>query len=394
MNKCRLLFVDDEPMVLKGLQRSLRRMHGQWDMVFVAGGREALNALKARTFDVVVSDMRMPEMDGAQLLAIVKKDFPHMVRIILSGQLDREMTLQSVRLAHQHLAKPCDADVLKEALAKTFALNRILGHEGLKKVVAQIDALPSMPTSCMAVMDEVQTPEASIQKVADIIARDLGMAAKILQMVNSAFFGLRRRVTDIRDAVMLLGLDVIQSLVLSVNVFAAFDRDKLALVDLEGLWTHSLAVAGYAKQIMQVAGQSREMGNAAFIAGMLHDIGKLILAVNFGPAYQAFLQTSPDDEQPEWVREQAVFGASHSEIGAYLMGLWGLEYTLLTAIAFHHNPAQSQVGTLSPLAAVHLANLFERDRHHVDEDYLKQIEVHHQVDAWLQACVDLQGEVE
>ena len=400
MDRKRLLFVDDESMVLKGLQRSLRSMRKEWEMDFVSSGREALDLMQTRLFDVVISDMRMPEMDGAQLLASVKKDHPQVVRIILSGQLDREMTLKSVRLAHQHLSKPCDAVVLKEALAKTFALNRILSHTGLKKVVAQIDALPSMPTICMEVMEEVRAKEASIQKVAEIIARDLGMAAKILQMVNSAFFGLCRRVTDIRDAVMLLGLDAIQSLVLSVNVFASFNRDKLGFFDFEGLWAHSLASGGYAKQIMQAAGQPRDVVNAAFMAGMLHDVGKLILAVTFGEAYKDLIQAAGENAPLEWEREKEVFGASHAEIGAYLMGLWGLETALLAAIAFHHDPGQSEVGAFGPVAAVHLANLFERENGKVtgttgcDVDYLKTIGVHRQIDDWRQRCADLQGEVE
>ncbi len=398
MGRKRLLFVDDEPMVLKGLQRSLRGMRKEWAMTFVADGREALEVMQRESFDVVISDMRMPEMDGAQLLEIVKADHPHVVRIILSGQLDREMTLKSVRLAHQHLSKPCEAAVLKDALARTFALNRILAHAGLKKVVAQIDALPSMPSICMEVTAAVQGPEASIQKVADLIARDLGMSAKILQMVNSAFFGLCRRVTDIRDAVVLLGLDAIQSLVLAVNVFSAFNKEKLSGLDFDGLWDHSLATGGYAKQIMRTAEQPRDAVNAAFMAGMLHDVGKLILAVNFSELYRDALAAPTEDTRPLWEREQALFGASHAEIGAYLMGLWGLETALLAAIAFHHNPAQSQVGEFGPVAAVHLADRFEHERRHGtagtqgDDDYLQTIGVHARVDAWQQACADLQGE--
>ena len=395
MDKKHLLFVDDEPMVLKGLQRSLRSMRREWEMTFVSSGAEALAVMGKQAVDVVVSDMRMPEMDGAQLLECVKQDYPQVVRIILSGQLDREMILKSVRLAHQHLSKPCDAVLLKEALAKTFALNDILAHAGLKKIVAGIDALPSMPTICMEVMEEVQSADASIQKVADIIARDLGMAAKILQMVNSAFFGLCRRVGDIRDAVKLLGLDAIKALVLSVNVFAAFEKEKLGLLDFEGLWQHSLATGGFARHIMRAAGQPRDEVDAAFLAGMLHDIGKLILAVNFGSEYQKVIQAPPSETCADWEREQAAFGASHAEIGAYLMGLWGLETVLLAAIAFHHNPGQSQIGEFGPLAAVHLADMFDRQTpvgEDGDADYLQTIGVQHRVAEWRQGCADLEGE--
>ena len=94
--KKRILFVDDEPMVLKGLQRTLRKMRSEWDMVFTASGKEALDLLDQQAIDVIVSDLKMPEMDGMQLLTEVKTRFPHVVRIILSGHLEHEMTLQMV----------------------------------------------------------------------------------------------------------------------------------------------------------------------------------------------------------------------------------------------------------------------------------------------------------
>lgn len=400
MDKKRLLFVDDEPMVLKGLQRSLRKMRAEWDALYVESGEAALNLLTSRPVDVVIADMRMPGMDGAQLLEIVKDRHPQVVRIILSGQLDRDMTLKTVRVAHQLLAKPCDMTVLRDALQKTLALNQILADDTIRRVVARIDTLPSMPASCTEIMTELQHEEASIQRVADLIARDLGMAAKILQMVNSAFFGLYRRVTDVKNAVMLLGLDAIKALVLSINVFSAFNTRKIPFFDFEGLWRHSLAAGGYARRIMTLAAGDRDRATAAFLAGMLHDIGKLILAVNFSATYRELLREAPATAGERLARERALIGTTHAEIGAYLMGLWGLEPPILTAIAFHHCPQNSPVGGLEPLTAVHLANGFDHRLGHppqgrgdTDEDfdtvYLESIGVAENIVAWQQACADL-----
>ena len=400
MDKKRLLFVDDEPMVLKGLQRTLRKMRHEWEILYAEGGEDALALLASQPVDVVISDMRMPGMDGAQLLEEVKDRFPQIVRIILSGQLDRDMTLRSVKVAHQLLAKPCDVEVLREALQKTFALNRIVANDDIRRVVARIDTLPSMPASCTDIMEELQSEDASIQKVADLIASDLGMTAKILQMVNSAFFGLYRQVNDVQGAVMLLGLDAIKALVLSINVFSAFNTRRIPFFDLEGLWQHSLAVGGYARQIITTDFRDRELAATAFLAGMLHDIGKLILAVNFGDAYKALLQAMPEAPGERLVREREMIGTSHAEIGAYLMGLWGVESSILIAIGFHHNPLDSQETVFGPLTAVHAANgLNYHLRHpqgndrllhdHLDAAYFEALGITGHIETWKTACADL-----
>jgi putative nucleotidyltransferase with HDIG domain len=401
MDKKRLLFVDDEPLVLQGLKRTLRGMRPFWEMEFVDGGPEAMAYLARTPVDVVISDMRMPGMDGAQLLEAVKAQYPQIVRIILSGQLDREMTLKSVRLAHQLLSKPCEAEVLRRALERTFALNELLCNAELKRAVARMDSLPSMPSICGEVMAEVQSLEASIQKVAGIIARDPAMAAKILQMVNSAFFGLCRRVTDIKNAVMLLGLDAIRALVLSVNVFSAFNRKALAFFDFDGLWQHSLAVGGLAKWVAAAGGADRKTASAAFLCGMLHDIGKLILAQNFSETYRDVLSAAVGSNRPLWESERTAFGASHAEVGAYLMGLWGIEPPLLAAIAFHHIPREGRTADFDLLAMTHLADAFAQGRDKaaalsdqtigLDPDYLKAVGVLPRIENWFRESAQIEG---
>jgi HD-like signal output (HDOD) protein/CheY-like chemotaxis protein len=401
MAKRHLLFVDDEPMVLKGLQRTLRSMRHEWEILYAESGKAALALLASHPVDVVISDMRMPGMDGAQLLEAVKERFPQVVRIILSGQLDRDMTLQSVKVAHQLLAKPCDVEVLREALQKTVALNQLLADDAIRRVVARIDSLPSMPASCVAIMEELQSADASIRTVAGLIASDLGMTAKMLQMVNSAFFGLYRQVTDAQDAVMLLGLDAIKALVLSVNVFSAFNTRRIPFFDLDGLWQHSLAVGGYAKKIMTAAKRDREQAAAAFLAGMLHDIGKLILAVNFSDAYRALLQVVPESPGERLAREREMIGTTHAEIGAYLMGLWGVEPSILMAIAFHHTPLDSREMGVRPLTAVHFANGFYHSLRQPqggesvaaeapDTAYAASLGITGKIEVWRQACADLE----
>ena len=195
-----VMFVDDEPLVLQGLQRMLRPERERWDMRFARSGAEALGLLEREPFDAVVSDLRMPEMDGAALLAAVMDRYPHMARIVLSGEMDRELTFRTVHCAHQFLSKPCDADTLKQTLARASSLRRLLNDRRLKSLLPRLESLPSLPALYTEILAEIQAPNSSFRKVGDLVARDLGMTAKILQLVNSAFFGLPRHVTAIDSA--------------------------------------------------------------------------------------------------------------------------------------------------------------------------------------------------
>lgn len=226
--KRRILFVDDEPLVLKGLQRMLRGMRGDWEMYFIDSAPKALAILDKYRFDAVVTDMRMPEMDGAQLLNEVMRTHPDVVRIVLSGEMDQEMILKTVRSSHQYLNKPCEPEVLKLTLKRAFALRSLLNDDRLKKSVAGIDSLPSLPTLYLEIMEELQSPNSSFKKIGAIISRDIGMTAKILQMVNSAYFGLCRKIGRAEEAVGYLGMETVKSLVLSAKIFSQFDRRGMA----------------------------------------------------------------------------------------------------------------------------------------------------------------------
>jgi HD-like signal output (HDOD) protein len=396
--KRRILFVDDEPMVLKGLQRTLRKMRQDWDMTFVSSGREALNVLVKKPMDVIVSDMRMPEMDGGRLLAEVKKQHPHVVRIILSGQLDQEMTLKSVQLAHQSLSKPCDAEVLKHTLAKLFALRDFLSDESIKSIISQIESLPSLPSVYTEIVTEMQSDDPAIKKVGEIISKDLSMTAKILQMVNSAFFGLFRKINSPEQAVMMLGLETIKALVLSVKIFSEFNRKSFSWFNIDDLFNHSLAVSLYAKTIIKNENLDQGLINNSMMAGLLHDLGKLILATNFEKLYQQVLVAAQGAGKNLLDLEYEAFGTSHAEIGAYLMGLWRLENSIIEAIAFHHLPARSMTQNIGLLTAVHVGNALEHEARppsgentelQCDTEYLDKLDITSRIPQWRQVCREL-----
>lgn len=284
-SKRRILFVDDEPRILKGFQRMLRSMRHEWEMDFVENGFKALEILSEKPFDVVVSDMRMPGMDGAELLKQIMQNHPTIVRIVLSGHSDQEMILKSTIPAHRYLAKPCDSQVLVSTVRRACALRDLLGHKALKKVVSNIGALPSLPSLYTEIIEELKSPKGSIKRVGKIVEKDLGMTAKILQLVNSSFFGLPSHVSNPSQAVILLGIDTIKALALTIGLFSKFDTSILNTLNIKKIYEHSLNTGAIAREIAKAENMDMETIDNSFMAGMLHDIGKLILALNFPEAY-------------------------------------------------------------------------------------------------------------
>ena len=395
--KTRILFVDDEPLVLQGLQRMLRPMREEWDMEFVESGAKALAAMAKNPFEAVVSDMCMPGMNGAQLLNQVMKSYPKTIRLILSGHADQDLVLKCVGSAHQFLSKPCEPETLKATVRRASALGAALQNDSLVRLVSQMERLPSIPSLYVEVIEKLQSPEASLDDLGDIIARDIDLTAEILKLVNSAFFGLRRQISSASEAVCYLGLDTIKSLVLSISVFSQFQVDDLKTLPLQSLWSHSLTIARGAKLIAKLEDCEAKVVDESFAAGMLHDTGKLILAFNFSKAYVEILERSQENPGTLLDTEREVFGATHAEIGGYLLGLWGLPIPVVEAIALHHTPGLSANKTFSPLTCVHLANglikwqkpMATPQEPPIDLTYIEELGVAERLDSWKEALSGL-----
>ncbi len=396
--KRRVLFVDDEPNILEALGRMLHCMREEWDMHFVNSGEQALDEMKLQPFDVVVSDTRMPGMDGLQLLTEVRDKFPSTIRLILSGHVDQRFILQSIGVTHQYLSKPCNAEELKKVVRRALNLRNLTTNEKIKQLVSQIDKLPSLPVLYFEIVQELQSDDASIKKIGEIISRDLAMTAKILQLVNSAFFGLRRQISNPGDAAAYLGLETIQTLVLSIHAFSQFGSKRVGELSLEQVWSHSMATGILAKKIAQAESLGKDTVNDAFTAGLLHDLGRVILASNLPREYGEAMACSQQDEILLCEAEQRVFGSTHAEVGAYLLELWGLPDTILESIAFHHEPSKSALDDFCLLSAVHVADSLASEAHsdeekglvaNIDADYLSRIGMEAIIENWRQCCQDL-----
>ncbi|OQX20339.1 MAG: hypothetical protein BWK76_01825 [Desulfobulbaceae bacterium A2] len=347
-----ILFVDDEPLVLNALRRMMHPLSRDWTMHFAESGAQALEICERETVHVIVSDMRMPTMSGHELLQEVRRLWPRTVRVILTGQPDQETHSEALAVTHYFLWKPTELPMLQNLLDRIGRLDSILTSEPLQNLLGGLDALPSMPELFVRLTRMLERRSATIDEISSLISHDMGMTAQLLKTVNSAFLGLRRNITSLREAVMYLGLDVIRSLVLIHHLFVSCDRANKDS-SLRALWEHSLLVGGLAQRIAEQRHASAQAAGDAFLAGLLHDAGKLILACKLPEVYTAIIADAADGNWADSTRERELLGTDHAAIGAYLAGLWGLPQQVVEAIALHHASETPQHGEeFLPLTAV------------------------------------------
>lgn len=348
----RILFVDDEPNVLDGLKNLLRKHRRRWDMTFALGGQAALDEMARASVDVIVSDMRMPGMDGAELLTRVKNAYPSTARIVLSGHAERAAISRVISVAHQFLSKPCDAETVRIVVERTCDFQALLNDDGIRAVVGSLERLPSMPETYWELTRAAEDPGVGLDKIAVIVEKDPAISLKVLQLVNSAYFGLAQQTTSISKAVSYLGVENLKGLVILAQVFAAGGPSDAEASALDDLRTRSLLTANLARRIVR----DRKLADEAFSAGLLHDVGKLILARDTNRPYGRVVEKARTSGRPLEEVEKEDLGTTHGIVGAYLLGVWGLPHVLAETVAYHHRPGMVAEGNCDVLAAVHIAN--------------------------------------
>jgi HD-like signal output (HDOD) protein len=387
----RILFVDDEPNILSGLKRMMRSQRDEWEMAFCSSGEEALTLLEQSPFDVVVSDMRMPGMDGAQLLDIVRKKYPQTIRVILSGYADQEAVLRTVGPAHVYLAKPCDQRVLQDAIIHPLALRKRLNSTEMQALLAGLSSLPSLPDIFLRLNEELRSPKASAASVSGIIAKDIAMTAEILRLTNSAYFSTPMKVTTPLHAVRTLGMEVIQALVLRIGIFRQFAGSASVIPIIRQVNDYSLAISNLAQEIAKTEGMEPFVVTSSQCAGMLSAIGILVLLDAKGDAYREVIaNTGPGCCL--FQAEDKCFGVNHHLVGAYLLSLWGFNDSIIEAVALAPTPGESTGLENKALTAVHAAlSLGPRFPspppgmevlEPLDFDYLKRVNREARVDVW------------
>ena len=354
--RCRILFVDDNPLVLDGLCRQLRPMREQWEMSFARTGEAAMARLAAQPHQVIVTDRGMSMRDGSELSDAVTQRYPQILRVNLAGHADLDSILGRNGAFHPFLADPTGLDALKSALSKTAKLDSGIKESPLRELVSQIGQLPSLPRIYLELTQALKDPYLSPADMGTIIERDISMTARILKLVNSAFFGLGRTIVSPGDAVNYIGKETVKTLVLSLQIFAEFKAPMVSYLSMESLWKHSLEVATLAKKISKTMDPDLEVAEESFSAGMLHDVGRLILLSKLNSRYTRAIVSAEMNRITLLEAEQDEFNVTHAGIGGYLLGLWGLPLPIIEAVTWHHFPENTLSHGFTPTLAVHLAD--------------------------------------
>lgn len=394
----RILFVDDDPTQILSLRTLLHAKRKEWESDFVENGPDALRLMLQTHYDVVVADMRMPGMDGADLLTEVQRLHPATARIILSGYSETKSILRAAGPAHQFLTKPCNSQSLIAAIERVLKLQSILDNDGLREAVAKLGALPTLPDLYLAIISELNSPEPSIKRIGELVEKDIGVSATLLKLVNSSFFGFYNEVTSPSYAVMLLGVEVLKGLILGIKILQELPEERPDGLSFDHLWDHCLRISHFAKAIAQAEGGDKKTADICFLSGMLHDVGKFILASRYPGEYRKVVAKAALENGLVHHAEQELFGATHAEIGAYLLGLWGMHEDVVEAVHNHHRLDRVKAAGFNPAVAVHAADWIEHELvvfspgyafPPLAKDMLQSQGLSDRIETWRGACRDL-----
>ncbi|HXS28430.1 MAG TPA: response regulator [Steroidobacteraceae bacterium] len=347
-----VLMVDDEPALLEGLKRRLGRAQSKWEMTAVPSAASAIAELQAKPYDAIVTDMRLARKDGAQLLELASVKSPATIRIVLSTSSEDGQVMRLVPLAHQYIAKPCEPHRLEQVIERCMQLQELLGGPRVRAAVGRIRTLPTLPRVYARLREATAREDTTAAQVAQIISADTALTAKVLHVVNSAFFRHARSISRIEQAVVHLGFNAIRNLALSAEVFCAWPQSGAPPgFEPERLQEHAHNVASAARALAR----GSPWADDALLAGLLHDIGYWVLLQQCPQEMARAIKLAAERGLPLHEAERVVLEATHAEVGAYLLGLWGLPYPILEAVALHHNPMLAPQSEFDLLAAVAVA---------------------------------------
>jgi HD-like signal output (HDOD) protein/CheY-like chemotaxis protein len=354
----RVLFVDDEPLVIRSLRRTLGTRSLSWEPCFAETGAEALSLADKQGIDVVVSDMHMPGMDGAALLRRIQERHPEVVRIILSGQTDRRLVFRAVPVAHQFLTKPFDSSLLVATIERALEFRSLVASPSLRAALGAENRLPSAPKVYSALTRILSSEDASLSQIVELIERDPALAARVMQLGSSSFFRVPNGVRGLSGIVSYLGVDIIKTLILTVEIVGVFGmKTGVGDFSLETFQNHSVHVAHIARRILERGDQAED----AFLAGVLHDVGRLVLVSRRPAMMTKAIETASRNGTSLHRGELDALGVTHAEVGAYLLGIWGLPLDIVDAVLLHHGTERSDRHLTSIARAVFIADRLAHD---------------------------------
>jgi HD-like signal output (HDOD) protein/ActR/RegA family two-component response regulator len=394
MNRSRknILYVASPRSADTALSESVNGLNPNWAVSVARSAAETLALFDQNRYDAIIANEQLDDMDGFRLLDTIQQRHPDAHRLIVADLSNPRVAVKSAGAVHQCLPKPIDLELLRSALERVFLRNIWLSNRSVRELLGQMSAVPSPPELYMTIIRALRDPSTDLEEISTQAEQDPGMSAKLLQLANSAALGLGQKVVRVHDAIGYLGLEMTRALVLLAHTFAYCNRRT----DFDGriarLWKHSLRTGVLARRLARLENCSSDEVDESFLAGVLHDIGELLLLVNMPEKYKQVLAQAGEKHSPLWLVELEHFGATHAELGAELMAIWNLPHGVVEALALHHHPSKLFSSTFGPLAAVHVADVFEQEFSQsaeegssIDQSFLNDLGVGDRIETW-RAC--------
>ncbi len=347
----RILYVGPEANLPADLAAYIVDLGDDWHVDTVADGNSAIALLSSQPVDVILVAPALPDITPSALLGQARTLRPETIRIALIDPSPSHSAPppRIIGVAHRFLPLPLTPETLLEAVTSIEELRDLLDNERLRDTIGRIEKLPSPPSLYLRLSHALEQDEnADIGEIARLVAGDPAIAAKVLQLCNSAYFSTGRIISDLRTAITRLGLSTLRDLVLFSEVFS---MPRLSQVDYHAMQHRALLASKMAAKILP--GASADLGSTA---ALLADIGLLLPGVR-------------NEHEP--AGSDAV-AAGHTEAGAYLLGLWGLPMPIVEAVAFQRTPARSSTRSFWVTGAVHVAVALTSGEP-VDEAYLARV---------------------
>lgn len=350
-----ILLVSDQAEGLEGIVRTLKEVAAEREVRVIFDQEQALDIIGLEQSELVFCYLRCGALGATFFLNEVWKRNPRGARFLLDQPADPQALVRCILGAHYFIETPVNAEKVRQAIARADATERFVRNDNIRSLVSKMRTLPSKPSSYLEIMREIRSATASPATVAELVAKDLAVSTKLVQLANSGFFGAGQPISAVQDAVLLLGLENTASAVMGIEAFAKFDKVKPLYFSVEKVWKHSQIIADAARKIAQHFSDDREFHSQVYLAALLHDIGKLTFSENFGDEYSNAVKTAEQAGRSVFELEQELFRATHADTGAYLLALWGLPISIVEAVANHHNPPGSLGAEFTPAVALHLA---------------------------------------
>jgi len=351
MNKS-ILFVDDEKAILNSIRREF--FDSQYEIYTATSGKEALELLSENEINLIVSDMRMPEMDGYELLKKVKILYPSVIRLILSGFTDEKTAFKSIynNLAKLFITKPWKKDDFRKAIDDVFKTEELLSNNTILKFVIEMGKLPTIPSILTEISEVVENDDQNMDKIVEIIESDITLSSEVLRIINSAFYGIKT--ASVKNAVLSLGLVNLKNIIATAEVFK-LEHD---FFNKNLIWEHSnlannILIELYNKVL------NKKIPDYYKTAGLLHDIGKVAFFKIYNEEYDELYKSSENRGVEEISKlEKEKFNINHEELGGYLLKWWDIPYAIVESALYHHNPRLSSEENRELVSMIHIADYY------------------------------------